>query len=102
MYSPTGSDVTVVDYRNGEKQLRINRAAYPGGTFKSWQAQNIIRMPGTKTTTIAGVEAQTVEMNQPDGPYSNIAFVYNDQIIVIEGPVALEEALKVAASMVKK
>ena len=102
LYSPKGNDVTVVDYRNGEKQLRINRAAYPGGTFKSWQAQSIIMMPGMKTTTIAGVEAQTVEMSGSDGPQSVITFVYNDQIIVIEGPVALEEALKVAASMVKK
>lgn len=102
MYSPAASDVTVIDYQKGTEMLRISRAPYPGGTLKSWKAQNVIGMPGAKITTIAGVEVQTFEVTGPNGLYSSVTFVLKDELITIEGPVVLDEMQKIVVSILGK
>lgn len=102
LYSPTGSDITVVDFSNEDQPepIRISYADFPNGTLEEWEANNIIGMFGQEIQLINDTEVSTIGVT--GGEFSMATFIHNDQLITIEGSISLEENLKIVISILEK
>ena len=100
LYSPEGEEIVVVDMGNGNEaeNIRISRSAY-SGNLEDWFTASAFGMPPMDDMDINGYAAKAMVFEDEMGSFLILAVATGEEIIIIEGPISLEEGVLIMESL---
>lgn len=101
MYSPQGFDVTVIDLSGPNGVIRINRSEFVDGTLEAWRASSLGMPLGIEEIAVGDTPVLPMDLSgDPSMSYTMTVCVYNDELILVEGPISLDENLKIITGII--